>query len=176
MRRAFEHLIDGPGSYELTVIGNGPDADSFEDLPHCDFRGFLPYADALDSYADADLFVFSSLRDTSGNVVLEAFANGLPVVALDHQGGRDMVTGDCGVKVPVTWPEETARGIAEAVRSIVATPERYDRLSVGAVERAKHYFWDRNGEVMYEIYAEITGKQGTFREVLPEALKMRVGL
>ncbi|MEO0857959.1 MAG: glycosyltransferase family 4 protein [Bacteroidota bacterium] len=175
MRRAFEHLLDGPGAYELTVIGHGPDADSFDGLPHCDVKGFLPYAEALESYADADLFVFSSLRDTSGNVVLEAFANGLPVVALDHQGARDMVTADCGAKVPVSWPGQTARGIAEAVRSITATAERYDRLSAGAIERAKDYAWTRNGEIVNEIYTELTGKQGTFRRVLPDALRTSVG-
>ncbi|MEM8560487.1 MAG: glycosyltransferase [Bacteroidota bacterium] len=175
MRHAFQHLLDGPGDYDLTVIGDGPDADRFADLPRCDFRGSLSYDEALAAYADADVFAFSSLRDTSGNVVLEAFANGVPVVALDHQGARDMVTADCGVKVPVTIPSQVARGIADAIRWITDVPERYDRLSFGAIERGKYYLWTTNGDRMREVYASLIGHAGPPRQVLPAHLKASVG-
>ena len=53
-------------------------------------------------FFESDVFVFTSLRDTTGSVVLEALAAGVPVVAPDHQGVGDVVNDDCGVLVPVT--------------------------------------------------------------------------
>ena len=55
--------------------------------------GWLPHQEAIAQYAWADAFVFSSLRDTTGTVVVEALAAGLPVICLDHQGVHDVVTG-----------------------------------------------------------------------------------
>ena len=66
----------------------------------------LPQQEALRHYAWADVFVFTSLRDTTGNVVLECGA-GLPVVCLDHQGGRRdhrrLRRQDRGNAIPARW-------------------------------------------------------------------------
>ena len=48
--------------------------------------GSVPYLAMRDLYNQADVFLFSSLHDTSGNVLLEAMSHGLPVVALDQHG------------------------------------------------------------------------------------------
>src|SRR5262249_24396861 len=107
--------------YEMRIIGRGPLKDSWQRLsrrlgvePHTTWMGWLPFLEALRQYAWADLFLFTSLRDTSGNVLLEALGAGLPVICLDHQGAHDIVTEECGIKVPVTHPTEVIAGLREA--------------------------------------------------------------
>jgi len=86
--------------------------------------GWLPHDEVLGHYASADVFVFTSLRDTSGNVVLEALAAGVPIICLDHQGVRDIVAERCGVKVPVTTPEASIDAITAALAGLARNRER----------------------------------------------------
>ena len=103
--------------------------------------GWLPRAEALEQYRWADVFAFTSLRDTSGNVVLEALAAGLPVICLDHQGVGDIVTERCGVKIAVTSPRKVVVELAAAIESLAKDKARWKRLSDGASERIGDYVW-----------------------------------
>jgi glycosyltransferase involved in cell wall biosynthesis len=115
--------------------------------------GAVPYATAVQQYGWADLLVFSSLRDTSGNVVLEAMARGVPVICLDHHGARDMVTATSGIKIPVTNRAEVTTQIAQAIVRLGCDRTLLGSLSRGAVARARDFLWERNGERMGAIYA-----------------------
>jgi glycosyltransferase involved in cell wall biosynthesis len=62
------------------------------------FPGFLRGHDLAQAYASADLFVFPAANETLGNVVLEAMASGLPVVAAGSGGPLDLVSdGETGI-------------------------------------------------------------------------------
>lgn len=86
-----------PGS--KVVVGDGPARASFEKkYPEVHFLGFRKGQDLYDAYASANVFVFPSLTDTYGLVVLEALAAGLPVAAFPVAGPRDILEGSgCGV-------------------------------------------------------------------------------
>ncbi|MGB3544458.1 glycosyltransferase family 4 protein [Rubrivirga sp.] len=142
---------------ELIVVGDGPERHLVDDVEGVDARGQIPRADLLDLYADADMLAFTSVRDTSGNVMLEALAAGLPVVYLDHQGAADMGSAECGVPVPVTSPEHVVEGVAQALSLVASDPALYDRLSAGAIARAEELRWTRNGAALNAIYAEVLG-------------------
>src|SRR5208337_189807 len=78
--------------YELRVLGDGSLKRRWQRLAermgvaqHIAWMGWLPHPEAIAQYAWADAFVFSSLRDTTGTVVVEALGAGLPVICLDHQ-------------------------------------------------------------------------------------------
>jgi glycosyltransferase involved in cell wall biosynthesis len=143
----------------LTVVGDGPMRGAVPtDDPAVEATGWLPYDDVPAAYLRADVFVFTSLRDTSGNVVLEAMAHGLPVVYLDHQGVADMASPDCGVPVRVGAPDQAVRDLAAALAALAADPARYDALSAGAVERARRFLWRRNGAAMQAVYARVLGR------------------
>ncbi|WP_420457142.1 glycosyltransferase family 4 protein [Rubrivirga sp.] len=148
---------DGDPDVKLIVVGDGPERDVVADVPGVDWRGWIPRPDLIDLYAKADAFAFTSLRDTSGNVMLEALAAGLPVVYLDHQGAHDVCSGDCGVPVPVTTPDDVVRRIAQAVTALATDPARYDRLSRGAIERARSLGWRANGDAVNALYAQALG-------------------
>lgn len=103
------------------------------------WHGWVPRSEALDRCRRADVFVFTSLRDTTGTVVLEALAAGAPVVCLDHQGARDIVTEHCGIKIPVTRPKETIAQLAQAITALANDAVRLESLSRGALVRAAEF-------------------------------------
>lgn len=82
--------LDLPGS--KVVIGEGPELERLrERYPEAIFLGRLPTETLADHYASADVFVFPSLTDTFGNVIIEAFASGTPVAAFPVTGPIDIV-------------------------------------------------------------------------------------
>ena len=82
--------LDLPGS--KVVVGDGPQRDGLQrGFPHAHFLG-PRYGEALAAaYAAADVFVFPSLTDTFGLVLLEALACGTPVAAFPVTGPRDVL-------------------------------------------------------------------------------------
>jgi glycosyltransferase involved in cell wall biosynthesis len=129
------------------------------------WMGQLPYAQALGQYGWADVLVFTSLRDTSGNVVLEALAAGVPVICLDHQGVRDMINEDCGIRIPVTVPGEVVAGLSAAIRTMAQNRALWERLSVGALRQAHEFQWSRQGERLTALYRRVlagdSGRSGS---------------
>ena len=79
---AVRAAIVGDGVYTKTMQQRLPDA--------C-FTGYLSGEDLARAYASADVFVFPSISDTFGNVVIEAQASGLPVVVSDQKGPQELV-------------------------------------------------------------------------------------
>ena len=114
--------LDLPGT--KVVVGDGPARRDLEArFPDAIFLGALSGEALAQVYASADVFVFPSLTDTFGIVMLEALASGLPVAAYPVTGPRDIVgeTG-CGMLdwdlrlaalAALSIPRETCRAAAE---------------------------------------------------------------
>jgi glycosyltransferase involved in cell wall biosynthesis len=169
-RKSLPLLIDAlaqmphDAPYCLRVLGNGKYFDAWRRHARrrgldqrIEWLGWLSHEEALKQYAWADVFVFTSLRDTTGTVIAEALAAGLPIVCLDHQGAYDVVTKDCGVKIPVTTPREVKSGLRDAIIRLAHDPAERERLSRGAIDRAREYLWTRQGEKMAEVYWRALG-------------------
>ncbi|MEO0465047.1 MAG: glycosyltransferase family 1 protein [Pseudomonadota bacterium] len=93
--------FDLPGS--KVVVGDGPQLEELKKkYPEVTFTG-AKFGDELSAcFASADVFVFPSLTDTFGLVVLEAMASGTPVAAYNATGPRDVIPGSgAGVTVDV---------------------------------------------------------------------------
>ncbi|KAF8336344.1 uncharacterized protein EI90DRAFT_2911711, partial [Cantharellus anzutake] len=82
---------------KLVLVGDGPERSRLE--KHCaslgldvQFEGHLSGVPLAESYASADIFAFPSYTETFGQVVLEALASGIPVIGLDAEGTRDLVS------------------------------------------------------------------------------------
>lgn len=82
--------LDLPGS--KVVVGDGPDRAALQHTyPHAHFLGARRGVDLAEIYASADVFVFPSLTDTFGLVLLEALACGVPVAAYPVPGPLDVI-------------------------------------------------------------------------------------
>jgi glycosyltransferase involved in cell wall biosynthesis len=145
-------------------VGDGPARAEVERAlgQQARFVGYRSGDDLADHYAAADLFAFSSLTETFGNVVLEALASGLPVVALRAGGIGDIVqTGITGLLcAPDATPEQFARaalalvddtelrlGIAESARSYALT-QSWDAIIGNLRERYLQVIAERPAEAL----------------------------
>ena len=83
--------LDLPGT--RVVVGDGPDLARLKaKYPDAVFPGMHKGVSLAEHYADADVFVFPSLTDTFGNVILEALSSGLPVAGFPVPGPIDILT------------------------------------------------------------------------------------
>lgn len=84
--------LDLPGT--MVVVGDGPQREELEKkYPHVHFAG-AKFGEELATYfANADVFVFPSLTDTFGLVILEAMATGTPVAGYPAPGPKDIIPG-----------------------------------------------------------------------------------
>ncbi len=156
-------LLSPDVPWQLDVLGEGPmgerwaaQADSLGLGKKVRFLGRLPFQEATEYMHTADLFCFTSLRDTSGNVVLEALAAGVPVVCFDHQGASDMVSASAGIKLPVGSPQRAYRDWAQTIEQLARDPRKLLQLSIGATEQARHFLWSQNHDIMNGVYRRLT--------------------
>lgn len=90
--RAF---LDLPVEGSKVVVGQGPQLNALKRLyPDVLFTGAKTGRELGDHFRSADVFVFPSLTDTFGLVIVEAMACGLPVAGYDVAGPRDILTDD----------------------------------------------------------------------------------
>ncbi|MFW5873591.1 MAG: glycosyltransferase family 4 protein [Bacillota bacterium] len=80
-----------PGKTKLVITGDGPLCQEFkkENMKDVIFTGYLQGEGLSEVYASADIFTFPSVTETYGNVILEAMASGLPVVAIPEGGIKE---------------------------------------------------------------------------------------
>lgn len=124
---AFAALSSRHEQIELRVVGTGPlhlylrNEVSKRGLNRrVIFTGSVNHDIMNREFAKADIFVFPSLRDTSGAVVLEAMAMALPVVCFDHQGAALMVENGCGIRVPPSLSYDSAvESLTGAIETLI---------------------------------------------------------
>lgn len=101
--RVHHKLLKDIPNLKFVICGDGVAKEELQDLSNelgtsdkIIFTGFLPSNELLNAYSATDLFVFSSLTDTQGLVILEAMAFYKPVVAIGALGVLDVLKGEKG--------------------------------------------------------------------------------
>jgi glycosyltransferase involved in cell wall biosynthesis len=99
---AFAAIAGPRPDARLILVGDGPAVEALRrDHPTFIYRGSRSGEDLAAHYASADLFLFPSLTETFGNVLLEAMASGLAVLAYDRAAAAEHIrSGDNGLTVP----------------------------------------------------------------------------
>jgi 1,2-diacylglycerol 3-alpha-glucosyltransferase len=152
----------------LLIAGEGPADDSLRAqaarLGLKDRVRFLGYFDRggelQDCYSAADVFVFSSLTETQGLVLLEAMAQGVPVVAIPRMGTIDILGPGKGCRhAPLDL-----KGFAQVVRDVLADRGALRALGVEAREYARSWASINMARRLSALYASLaapSGGQGT---------------
>ncbi len=124
----------------LVLAGGGPEEGALRERlgAHATFLGWQSGTDLARVYASADVFLFASRTDTFGQVILEAQASGLPVVAAAEGGPLSLIeAGETGL---LANPD--ADSLAEAVLSIAAQPLLAGRLRRGGLSAVSERSWE----------------------------------
>jgi glycosyltransferase involved in cell wall biosynthesis len=147
--------------YQLRILGQGPCeprwrrlADELDIAANIEWVGWPAYEGQLPFYEWADVFAFTSLRDTSGTGLLEALAAGAPIVGLDHQGAADVMTPRSALPVDAATPQAAIEGLRTEISRVAADRKLLASLSAGAIERARDFAWERQWSVMKQVYVE----------------------
>jgi glycosyltransferase involved in cell wall biosynthesis len=150
---AAEVLAERRQRFRLVLVGSGPmEAELRARLPAAHFAGYQQGEALSRWYASADLFVFPSTTETFGNVLLEACASGLPVVAAARGGVQDLVRrGRNGFLVA---PHDI-EGLANAVECVIRNPAYAAELRLGALATAARYDWAAVNGRLLDSYARL---------------------
>ncbi|MFB6151949.1 MAG: glycosyltransferase family 4 protein [Haloarculaceae archaeon] len=161
--KGVDDLIDAVGSLAaagrdvaLDVVGTGKSEADLRaraaESPAADavtFHGFVPFGpDLFDRYREADAFVLPSHSEGFPNVVLEAMAHGVPVVAT-RVGGIDEVVTDGETALLV--PPGDSEALADAVGRLQDDPGLRARLVRNGVELAREYTVERQREEVMDV-------------------------
>jgi glycosyltransferase involved in cell wall biosynthesis len=147
----------------MEIIGTGQERDRLKRLVEelglggrIAWRGRLPHRAIRPAMASGDMFLFTSVRDTSGNVVLEAMSAALPVVAINHQGVAEILDPDCGVLIEPGTLAETVGGFASAITRLANDPGLRQRMGAnGRNKLATRFSWRKNRDAMDEVYRKV---------------------
>ncbi|HEX3977292.1 MAG TPA: glycosyltransferase [Solirubrobacteraceae bacterium] len=136
---AFLHAREEDPRLHLVLAGGGPEEAALRERlgEHGTFTGWLSGSDLPTAYASADAFLFASRTDTFGQVILEAQASGLPVVAVAEGGPTSLIAhGETGLLA-----EPTPEALAAALLSVVRTPALRERLRKTALATVQERTW-----------------------------------
>lgn len=122
------------------VVGDGVyTAELKRQVPDAIFTGILSGEELAKCYASADLFLFPSVTDTYGNVVVESQSSGLPIIVSDQGGPRELV--EHGVTGWITRGLDL-EDLTAAAEKILRDPELRARLSKGGRAAVEKRGWD----------------------------------
>jgi glycosyltransferase involved in cell wall biosynthesis len=152
--RALEKL---PGRYRLILVGgDGYGSEAIHEYirrqglgPRVQVRGYVALGELRSLYQSASVLLFPSLEEGFGLPVLEAMANGLPVVA-SRTASLPEVGGEAALYVDPHNPQD----MADKVRRAVEDSELRRKMIRQGLERAREFSWRRVAEATLKVYDE----------------------
>jgi glycosyltransferase involved in cell wall biosynthesis/predicted metal-dependent phosphoesterase TrpH len=143
----------------LVLAGGGPEAEPLRAQlgSAATFLGWQYGAELPVTYASADIFMFASQTDTFGQVILEAQASGLPVVAVDEGGPATLIEhGETGLLAAAS-----AESLAAAVSQIAGAPLLAERLRRNGLAAVQGRTWEASMQRLADGYRAALAEDAT---------------
>lgn len=130
------HLIRQGVVNRVLIAGDGPDRSMLPTDPMIDLRGAVSFEEAHSIIAEADLLIAPSrLAENQPTTILEAMAEGTPVIASDAHGARELLMGTDAPLIP--WTGDVAAEFTKAAVSLLSDPKRWHEISHAMHDRAR---------------------------------------
>jgi 1,2-diacylglycerol 3-alpha-glucosyltransferase len=154
---AAAFVLEDHPELRVVILGDGPDRDELEEYTRelgieekVEFVGKVDFEEIPSYLKAADIFGFSSFTETQGLVSLEALAAGLPVVAVNASGTRDVVEdGRTGILT-----DNSSEALASGIRQLLEDKSLYDRLRSEAVSGAAKFDILVQAQKLVEVYEQ----------------------
>lgn len=165
---ACSKVIRNAPNVKLMLVGDGPNraeltrqARSLGIGDKVRFIGFVPREEVDRYYAASDLFVFSSMTETQGLVIVEAMSYGLPVIVVKGGGAGDAVQSGYNGELVNNNSDDFAATLAKLIHD----QELREQYSKGAIETSKEYSIPNMTQKVVDIYlsAMESGKEELVR-------------
>jgi glycosyltransferase involved in cell wall biosynthesis len=172
--QVFRRVLASVPEALLVIAGEGPAREPLRQQVahlglegHVHFAGYLERDSALlDCYAAADVFVFASRTETQGLVLLEAMAQGVPVVSTAELGTRSiLVPGSGALVVP-----EQQQEFAAAVVRVLSDAGLREELAARGRAYARNWSSAAMARRLAELYAELRAAPRAARAGVPQTL------
>ncbi len=146
--------------HSLKIVGDGPEREYLQkiidenQLNHCvTILGWKEQFEVAQIMADSDVFVFPTIREVGGNVIIEAMSAGLPSVVPDYGGPSELIDNAVGIKVPLSNKLEFQENYTRTMDMLADNAELRKLLSNNARARAiEIHSWKAKGLRMKKIY------------------------
>ena len=139
----------------LAIVGGGPQRDELVrrfSRYKAHFVGYLRGEDLAAAYASADAFVYASETETMGNVILEAMACGLPVIAANAGGVTSLVHhGSNGYLFTPRNATEASQYVGEIIQSL----DRQEQMSAAALASVQTRTWRHSSDEVRSQYQQV---------------------
>ena len=149
-------LIQGNYDITLHIVGAGKERIAInkiitkEKIDNVILHGRVPDEKLMDLYSMSDIFILPSTYESFPLTLLEAMASGLPIVASDILGVRNVLK-DCGTLV-----NPTPENFADAIIKVIEDNDLRRNLIKKGKEKVKDYDWDKITDRVIEIYKEVS--------------------
>ena len=152
--RAFDRIQEVRPKSRLVLVGDGPMRDVIaQRFPRAVLAGQRRGTELAEHYASADLFLFASLTETFGNVVPEAMASGLAVVAFDCAAAGELISDGRDGR---TVPADNEGAFIQAAVELAQDDSRRQAMGAAARESACRHSWPRVVEQFMGVVHAVT--------------------
>ena len=139
--KAFKIVLDKHKDWSLSIVGDGPDKNELvklsEELGISSSVNFKESTNNIKSeYLDSTIYVSSSRWEGFGLVITEAMECGLPVVAFENSGPKEIITSD---KNGLLVERENIKKLASSIIYLIENEKKRERIALSSIERANDF-------------------------------------
>lgn len=168
-RKGIDLLLDALNEipenlkYEVRIVGVGSELEKYKTrcssqkklYQRVRFVGDIPHSEISKEYENADVLIMPSLRETTGTVILEAFANGVPVITINKFGGANIVDQESGWLYEGDDKKFYIENLKKAIVQCIMHPSEVKRKGENARKKAEKYTWNVKNSNYQEIYKRL---------------------
>lgn len=103
----------------------------------------------------ADLFFFTSIKDATSSVILEAISNGLPILCYDICGFGPIVDKSIGRKIQLSSPRKSITEFSQIIRNLESDRKLLEQMSLNCKIKQQELSWENRSLKIVNIYKQI---------------------
>jgi glycosyltransferase involved in cell wall biosynthesis len=155
------------GRAELTIVGDGPQRAALQSLSarsaapnRIHFIGQVPHEKVAAYFAGSDVFVFPSIREFGGAVVLEAMAMGTVPIVVNYGGPAELVTRDTAYTLEIGQRDQIVNSLRSTLENIASNPSALLQKSNAGRDRVfANFTWQAKARQVLDVYHKVLGRQ-----------------